>query len=172
MQQYILLLQRCLGEVVRDRAIVLVMDMASCHIHRAVLTTAMAQGVRVVLVPAGATHLLQPLDTHVFRQFRSKMRCLWLECRSASGDGQVPLQAWLELVCQAIQEVVVAKSWQHAFERDGILSQSHLSPKILRALEWGSCPEVPATLPAVGQASTLQSGCSGWQMRLTGRSAR
>lgn len=53
----------------------------------------MEQGIRMILVPAGMTGLLQPLDTHVFNPFRDRMQQLWIECKSNASDGQVNLRA-------------------------------------------------------------------------------
>ena len=57
----------------------------------------------MILVPAGMTGVLQPLDVYVFRQFRAKMRELWLDCKGDAEDGVVTLQLWLQVVCNAIQ---------------------------------------------------------------------
>ena len=65
-------------------------------------------------------------------------------------------EAWFTVVNEAIQAVIVGKSWQHAFEPDGILLQQALvSPKLLGALGWTTCPPIAPTLPASGQASML-----------------
>lgn len=156
MRRYIALLCDCLGEVMQEREVYLVLDMASCHLHPSVLKLAMKKRVRIILVPAGMTGVLQPLDSHVFRQFRAKMQEGWLERKSATDDGQVSLQTWFKIVNDAIDAIVVSKSWRHAFERVRILSsQSLISPKLLKALAWESCPEIPNKLPAPGQAARM-----------------
>lgn len=156
MKRYISLLCNCLGSLLNDRSVYLLVDMATCHIHPSVQQFAMTKKLRMLLVPAGMTAILQPLDTHVFKKFRHQMQQLWLECKSCAADGQVHVRDWLLVICDAIQTVVANKSWKHAFERVGILSsQALLSPKILKALEWDSCPHIPDTLPALGQASGL-----------------
>lgn len=109
----------------------------------------------MILIPAGMTGTLQPLDVYVFRQFRSKMQELWLDCKGNAEEGQVTLLLWLRVVCAAIQSVVVGKPWQRAFQRVGLSGQGLLSAKILKALEWSPCPAVPEILPAVGQASAM-----------------
>jgi len=116
----------------------------------------MTKKFRMLLVPAGMTAVLQPLDTHVFKTFRHQMQQFWLDCKSCAADGEVHARDWLLVICEAIQAVVANTSWKHAFERVGILSsQALLSPKILKALEWDSRPHIPDTLPALGQASAL-----------------
>ena len=80
----------------------------------------------------------------------------WLERKSATDDGQVSLHIWFKIVKNAIDAFVMSKSWRHAFERVGILSsQSLMSPKLLKALAWESCPEIANTLPAPGQAARM-----------------
>ena len=49
---------------------VLLMDCARQRIHRSVFAAAARQGVRVVLIPAKLTWLLQPRDTHVFQRYK------------------------------------------------------------------------------------------------------
>ena len=110
----------------------------------------------MILIPAGMTAVLQPLDVYVFSQFRSKMQELWLDCKGAAEDGEVTLALWLKVVSNAIQLIIAGKNWRRAFQRVGLMSgQSLLFAKILEALGWSSCPAVPEILPAVGQASAM-----------------
>ena len=156
MQKYIEHLCKRLGGFLQERAVYLVVDMAACHIHPDVHSYALERGLRMILIPAGMTGTLQPLDVYVFRQFRSKMQELWLDCKGNAEEGQMTLLVWLRVVCAAIQSVVAGKDWQHAFQRVGLMSgQSLLSAKILKALDWSPCPAVPEILPAVGQASAM-----------------
>ena len=157
MRRYIKLLRQCLGdEVFQMREVFLVVDMASCHLHPSIPAVARSQGLRMVLVPAGLTSILQPLDTHVFRPFRAKMQELWLACRSNHETGEVSLREWLRLVCKAIQAVVCEQDWEHAFERVGYLyGQALVSPKLLASLEWDSLPLVSPGLPGIGQAASM-----------------
>ena len=157
MRRYIKLPRQCLGdEVFQMREVFLVVDMASCHLHPSIPAVARSQGLRMVLVPAGLTSILQPLDTHVFRPFRAKMQELWLACRSNHETGEVSLREWLRLVCKAIQAVVCEQDWEHAFERVGYLyGQALVSPKLLASLEWDSLPLVSPGLPGIGQAASM-----------------
>ena len=45
------------------RGVFLVVDMASCHLHPSLLAVVRSQSLRMVLVPAGLTSTLQPLDS-------------------------------------------------------------------------------------------------------------
>ena len=156
MQKYIDLLCSRLGGILEERTVFLVVDMAACHIQPSVHSHALEQGVRMILIPAGMTAVLQPLDVYVFSQFRSKMQELWLDCKGAAEDGEVTLALWLKVVSNAIQLIIAGKNWRRAFQRVGLMSgQSLLSAKILEALGWSSCPAVPEILPAVGQASAM-----------------
>ena len=131
MQKYIKQLCERLGRFLQERAVYLVVDMAACHIHPDVHLYALERGLRMILIPAGMTGTLQPLDVYVFRQFRSKMQELWLDCKGNAEEGQVTLLLWLRVVCAAIQSVVVGKPWQRAFQRVGLMpGQGLLSAKI------------------------------------------
>ena len=156
MKRYINLLCHSLGTLLSERTVLLLVDMAPCHIHHTVFDLARRRGLRMLLVPAGLTGMLQPLDTHVFQPFRAKLRELWVECRSVAEDGEVSFLTWARLVIHPIQEVVVGKPWRAAFERTGFLAkQALLSPKILKALAWESCPKIAAGPPPHGQASGM-----------------
>ena len=156
MQRYIRLLCDCLGPHVAERSVVLLVDMAPCHIQPSVWACARSRGIRMILVPAGMTGLLQPLDTHVFKHFRSKLEQLWLNEKSNCDSEQLPWPTWLKVISDAIQNVVVEKDWQFAFERTGLLwFQSLLTPKLLEVLGWDACPVIADGEPAIGQASAL-----------------
>ena len=138
------------------RAVFLVVDMAFCHIHPSIPAFARRRGLRMILVPAGLTCVLQPLDTHVFRSFRSKLQQLWLIHKSRNEGGEVSLQDWLLLVCKTIEEVVCGQEWEHAFERDGLVhAQALVSPKLLASLGWEDLPTIGAGLPSIGQAARM-----------------
>ena len=156
MQRYIHLLCKHLEGFMADRSVFLLVDMAPCHIHPDVRAEAMRQGIRMLLVPSGLTGALQPLDTHVFRQFRRRLQALWLECQSTVQRGELCMTDWLKLVRDAILCVVAGKDWQCAFEHTGIsLSHTHLTPQRLQLLGWEACPEVAPGLPALGQAGAM-----------------
>ena len=156
MQRFISLLCRCLGEDLVERAVYLVVDMAPCHIHPEVWATAMKKNIRMILVPAGLTGCLQPLDTHVFRQFRAKIQELWPDCKAKAERGQLLILDWLKIVAAGITTIVSGPDWQHAFERTGLsYCQALLAPSRLQHLRWEVCPELGAGLPPHGQAGRM-----------------
>ena len=156
MQRYICLLSRCLADYLETCTVFLVVDMAPCHIHQSVFATARRKGIRMILVPAGLTGILQPLDSHVFRQFRRRLEALWLDSKCAHEDGRVTFLAWMRLLKEAIEAVIVGKDWMSAFQQTGHFSrQSMVWGKLLFALAWTQSPEVAPGLPALGQASGM-----------------
>ena len=155
MVRYIKKLCERLGSDLTDRCAFLLVDMASPHIHADVFRVARKKGLRMLLVPAGLTPWLQPLDSHVFRQFRAKLQELWLSCKSDAPDGEVSTCAWLQRVSEAVQQVVVGRSWAHAFRHAGVLGQDELSQRLLQALNWKAAPKVALSLPASGQAAAM-----------------
>jgi hypothetical protein len=74
------LMQRMLqviGDALSHRADiqpVLILDVAPSHITNAVMRKAQALGIWLVYVPAQITHLVQPLDTHAFANFKAWLR--------------------------------------------------------------------------------------------------
>ena len=156
MQKYICLLADSLGDYLQTCNVILVVDMAPCHVHPAVFARARRKGIRMLLIPAGLTGVLQPLDTHVFRQFRRRLEALWLDGKRDHEDGQVSFLAWLRLLNEAIQAVVVGKDWKVACQQTGhSAGQTLVGKKLLKALAWTQCPEIAPGLPAMGQASGM-----------------
>ncbi len=57
------------------------MDALAAHIAEPVLRAASDAGIWVIFVPAGMTHLLQPLDTDVFAAYKRRLRQIYAEHR-------------------------------------------------------------------------------------------
>ena len=118
MRRYICLLLRSLGDQLRSRHVVLVVHASICRLVK-------QRGVRLVYVPAKMTPWLQPCDTHVFSAFKQALRQNWQRRKADVAGGEVNAVAWLEVICQTIQEVT-PRSWQQAFQADGVVSHQRL----------------------------------------------
>ena len=74
MKQVISLLKRSLSKYPETHEIVLLLDCAGCHLESSVLAHARRSHVHLLIVPASATGLLQPLDTHGFAWLKNSLR--------------------------------------------------------------------------------------------------
>ena len=65
---------KSLGDAVRQRYVILLLDVHRSHIDKSILTHAKRCGIRLCYVPASMTGDLQPCDTHLFWKFKSAFR--------------------------------------------------------------------------------------------------
>ena len=139
-------LAKGLGPVLRERQVVLFLHVASAHIHATILAHARRLGIRLLFIPAGLTRVLQPLDTHVFAQYKRTLREKWREVRAASATGEVGTREWLSMIASSIRQVLQGVRWKSAFQEAGVLEhQAHISPRVLQ--EMGGLERLPALCP-------------------------
>ena len=155
-RKYISLLAKSLGELVHTRYVVLLMDVARSHIDVSIFLHARRCGIRLCYVPANMTADLQPCDTHVFAQFKARLREMWRREKSMSFRGVISTQRWVGLISRAVSEVLLKKSWQAAFEANGVLSgQLCLSQRLRQKLGWTEVPEDLAGPPTEAEAAEI-----------------
>jgi hypothetical protein len=109
-------------------------------------------------VPARLTWLLQPADTHVFARFKFRVRDLWNQSRSESDSlaGNVTLEEWVGIICQAINDVVCSIAWRRAFHHVGLLNdQSQISIRVLARLGVDELGAVSRERPTADQLKLI-----------------
>ena len=74
MKDLLVMLADCLRPWARTRQPILLLDALRSHIANDVLALASELNIWIVLVPAQATFLMRPLDTHVFGRFKHTLR--------------------------------------------------------------------------------------------------
>jgi hypothetical protein len=135
---------KALGPLLAERYVVLVLDVASVHIHPTILALATRLHIRLLFIPASLTRLLQPLDTHVFRKYKLFLRQEWKVLRAGSPGGEVGTVEWLKMIASGIRAVFQGNKWQDAFLETGLLDrQLGLSASVLEAM---GAPVLPALL--------------------------
>ncbi len=153
MRKWLTLVAKSLGPLVHERYVILLVDVHSSHIDNSIFLHARRCGIRLVYIPSKLTWLLQPCDTHVFAPFKQAVRKAWQHEKARRPNGVVSTETWLQLVCQAIGEVLVGASWRHAFHADGLLQrQARISPKLLEALGFEGEIDLPPVLPSPEEA--------------------
>ena len=111
--------------------IIVCIDCAPVHTTDSTLNHFARLGLHVLLVPGGLTWLLQPLDSHTFGPFKQKLAELQEESRGRALDGCMPAGKWIEVLCDAMRQVLVDKSWAHTFDKNGMAaSWTDLRPRI------------------------------------------
>ena len=156
MRRYISLLAKALGDMVKQRYVILLLDVHRSHIDKSIFVHARRCGLRLCYVPALMTAELQPCDTHLFSRFKSAFQELWRRQRALAVAGSLTTAEWLLVVGAAIQKVLPATRWRPAFEATGILGQqSRVSASLLRNLSWIHVPTVPAGAPEDAVAAVV-----------------
>ena len=74
MRRYLSLLASSLGSVLKERYVILILDVARCHLHPTILAHAKRCGIRLCFIPALMTAELQPCNTHLFAHFKATFR--------------------------------------------------------------------------------------------------
>ena len=140
MRRVLRCLAAALGNVMQDRYVILVLDVAPCHIHPTIYNEARRLGIRLVYIPAGLTGLLQPLDTHVFAAYKAALRRGWRMVKSTSPGGAVTPKDCLGVIFEACA-FLRRTAWKSAFLDTGLLAeQGCVTTNILRAAQWDILP--------------------------------
>ena len=103
-----------LGPYLDQYQVILLFDACKVHLRSCVFTTCATTGAWPAVVPPAMTWLLQVLDG-----FRSYKACLQGAYQDARAKGVVDVDSFLQCIYRAIEEVLQASSWCHAFEQNG-----------------------------------------------------
>jgi hypothetical protein len=141
------LLRRAIRRQRPHAEVVIVMDSASQHTSDAVLRHTSLISVHLVLVPAGLTWLLQPLDTHVFATLKRVLASLQQQARAARLPGPLPPGLWLDILREAVLDVLVRRDWSASFAANGLTGDSMGLRGRISSLLGASLP-LPMTPPA------------------------
>ena len=113
-----------------DEQLVLIMDSLPVHIGLPAVRSLVKHRVWPIIVPPHCTSRLQAPDTHVFSPLKSELRDRCDEMRSKL-QGGMSMQAYLEAVRMALESVVYARPWEHAFVQNGFaLHQEGISERL------------------------------------------
>lgn len=154
MNRVLTLLSKCLKDIMVTRQVVLVMDTYSAHMAESVLAYASRLNILLLFVPAKLTPLLQPADTHLFGKLKRKLKEKWVQLRMQDENGKVSHKLWLAVVFQVCREVMLATTWQAAFESAGLLGE-HVSDRVLEQLGWEALPPISAEIPSCEQLQSI-----------------
>ena len=153
MRRYLSLLASSLGSVLKDRYVILILDVARCHLHPTILAHAKRSGIRLCYIPASMTAELQPCDTHLFARFKGAFQEAWRRQKSISPGGAVSTMQWLHVVVDAIEAVLPTTDWEAAFAAVGaVAEQSRLGARLSETLGWSNLAIAPQGFPSVEAA--------------------
>ena len=111
---------RLLGKALAPRrgqvAPIIFMDTARCHGHARVLRACRDTGIVPIFIPAKATWLLQPLDTHAFALYKASMRRAYNDAQIDSGNNVLYTVSWIWILVKVTQQVLQGRTWKRSFE--------------------------------------------------------
>jgi len=137
--------------------VILLLDVHLSHIDKSIYVHARRCGVRLVYIPAKMTSFLQPCDTHLFAKFKHAFRVSWQRTRSLSPGGVVSTASWMQVVVDAIQQVLPKTNWRSAFLSNGIVEKQRALSMRLRT-EFGfddGGVELPCVPPTAADALSI-----------------
>lgn len=145
------------GVVPCNTQVVLLVDAARIHYTPEVLRACRTARFWLIVVPAQMTFLLQPLDTHAFAIYKTRLQCAYQRARigSLSANGDISIAEFLPCIDHAIRSTLEARPWAAAFDSDGFGNrQRSLGGRVKRRLQLSADPDVPSTRPTDAQLST------------------
>ena len=131
------------------RVPVLLMDAHKVHFSIPVLSAASRAGIRILILPASCTSLLQPLDTDIFARFKLFFRHR-LQAQMTVGRNQnLSPELIVQETCSAIKHVIEGISWGEVFAKNGFGATPSCRRSLLEKLQWESFPVLPPSLPSL-----------------------
>ena len=132
------------------------MDCCPAHLKAELFATTARLGVRVLLVPAKMTWLMQPLDTHVFQLYKRKLRARWSALRQESLDGAIKNETWWRALMTHVHQFMSEQSWAFTFRATGWLEDGQqASSYLLREAGWRNHPAVAPSPPSAEQLALI-----------------
>ena len=120
LKQVLTIYRRAIRAVRPNAEIVMVFDVAPQHVTHEVFMHLNRLGLHTLLIPAGMTWLLQPLDTHVFSTLKRSLHDRQTRGRALSPLGILPANSWIQIAGAAIKEVLVDRDWTHSLRGNGL----------------------------------------------------
>ena len=155
MSELLKLLGKLLEPYSKTHSFILIVDAHGAHIAPSVFEAAARAGLFLMILPASMTHILQPLDTHVFSVLKIMLWKAMQASALTSSSGEFDLVKFMEVACDTIAEVM-SHANPHAFASCGFSEkQQGVSNRVLNALEWVAVPEVGADVPTLQELQLL-----------------
>ena len=119
MQKYVRLLRTALDTAGKERA-VLLMDACRAHMAEDIWPVFHECNIRPVVIPAGMTRWLQPLDVYVFGYFKRHLAEVGTAALRRQGEArELPFEEWLQALYQSVTDILIHKDWARTFVRIG-----------------------------------------------------
>ena len=132
------------------RHIILTMDVYKAHLSKQALQEFGRARIAVHFVPAKATWIMQPCDTHLFASYK---RCLAKVCQENMLRGSNSTCSWEALahgISVVVNEFMPQRDWAHAFAHTGLVGHQEQVSDRLSAKLGGVLPHGgPSAMPSL-----------------------
>ena len=156
MSTIIKLLGKSLEKFRSTHYFILNMDACPMHCTQEVARACNRAKLRLCLVPASMTGVMQVCDTHVFSQLKAFIRQGMERLRLDSVTGEASTLRVMQLVAEAVEHVVRNKDWKNAFVENGFRDkQRGLGGTLRRKLDLAEAPQVSSDLPSLSQLQLI-----------------
>ena len=154
MKGLLTVLRRAVRSVRPEHHIVVALDAANQHIAADVLAHAARLQVHLLLIPARMTHLLQPLDSHVFGCFKRDLLEAHCAVRGQHPSGCLPAGAWIPILASAISRNFVERHWADAMASNGLTGDlSRVRQRVLAHIP--GCLPLPLRPPSAAEMDSM-----------------
>ena len=154
--QVITWLRAAVNEIDPNIQILLLCDGSPVHLHPLVFKTAKKHRVRLCVVPASCTWLVQPCDTHLFRKFKAQLAKLFRNFRVQHGMTFVPMTELIYMIVALIRQVLQGTRWVDSFHHNGWGQQQQwVSNRVLVNLDKDVCLSSTAEFPSDNQIKNI-----------------
>ena len=144
--------KRVLEPCGREYQVVVMLDALPAHLSLQVLNAFSAVRMWPFIIPAKTTWALAPLDTHVFSCFKAALQEYYDRARANVAEGgEVDIVIFLTSVRKAISDIVLGRSWSHAFAENGFTFPQVAVRKDLHTALGGDVGNVPCEAPSLSQ---------------------
>lgn len=102
------------------------------------------------MIPSKMTWALQPADTHLFGQLKSRLGHHCIAAAAGTESGNLTVLMLLECLKTTILEKVSSQSWSKAFSDLGLIgTQRHVSKRVRTKLNLDRIEEASRDLPTL-----------------------
>ena len=135
------------------------LDAAHIHLSKKVVRACTRQSIHLMYVPASMTSMLQPLDTHVFSLYKRFVTRKYEEALVKSGSGEVSTFSFLQILIEAVEQIIQARSWKQAFLQTGFGNQqTEISRSLRTKLQFDTMPLIEPRLPTLEDLKMIYPG--------------
>ena len=137
----------------KNHQIIILLDVAPCHIDELVISTANRLNLWLIFVPARMTFMLQPLDVSCLQAYKSVLNQQFMERQDK--DGTLRTKEWFNVLSGLNKFFWRGRNWKTAFHNVGLLGKPKWMSEELRQLGVTRLKDTLTPLPSESQLQEI-----------------